>query len=112
MNNKVTLKISNSEEDQMANANQWQAWIHVKWKAGAPATAWQNWKDQSSVRGVWSTTGQWDCSIWLDVNTPDALEDFVWKQVRGNQWVEATETTWAKQWWEGKASGQPQTKTA
>ncbi|MBC7692186.1 MAG: hypothetical protein H7222_10485 [Methylotenera sp.] len=86
--------------------NQWQAWIHVKWKAGAPSTAWESWKTSSAIRGVWSTTGQWDCSIWLDVKTPDELEDFVWKQIRGNQWVEQTETTWAKQWFEAGSSSQ------
>jgi hypothetical protein len=84
--------------------NQWQAWVNVKWKPGTPETAWQNWKDSKWVRGVWSTTGDWDCSIWLDVSTPDELENFVWKEVRGNNWVEATETRWAKQWWESRKS--------
>jgi hypothetical protein len=89
--------------------NKWQAWVHVKWKPGSPDTAWQGWKDSKWVKGVWSTTGNWDCSIWLDVSTPDELEQFVWKEVRGNAWVERTETHWAKQWWSGEANW---TKTA
>lgn len=77
----------------------WQAWVHVKWKAGAPDTAWQSWKKHKWVQGVWSTTGDWDCVIWLNVSTPDDLEKFVWKEVRHNKWVDSTETTWAKNWW-------------
>ncbi len=45
-----------------------------------------------------STLGNWDCMMWLNVATPDELEDFVWREIRKNQWVEATETHWAKQW--------------
>lgn len=82
-------------------ANQWQAWVHVKWKPGAPETAWQNWKNNGWVKGVWSTTGNWDCQIWLDCKNWDELEKFVWKEVRTNEWVERTETNWAKQWWDG-----------
>ncbi len=81
--------------------NKWQAWVNVKWKPGSPDTAWQNWKNNKWVKGVWSTTGNWDCSIWLDVSTPDELEQFVWSEVRSNAWVEQTETHWAKQWWSG-----------
>jgi hypothetical protein len=36
--------------------------------------------------------------LWLNVATPDELEEFVWKEIRKNQWVESTETHWAKQW--------------
>ncbi len=84
--------------------NKWQAWVNVKWKPGTPDAAWQNWKTNKAVKGVWSTTGNWDCSIWLDVSTPDELEQFVWKDVRGNQWVDNTETHWAKQWWDAKTA--------
>ena len=84
--------------------NKWQAWVNVKWKPGTPDAAWQNWKENKWVKGVWSTTGSWDCSIWLDVSTPDELEQFVWKDVRTNPWVENTETHWAKQWWEAKSA--------
>lgn len=79
--------------------NSWQAWVHVKWKPGTPDTAWQGWKNNTSVKGIWSTTGSWDCTIWVDVKNWDELEKFVWKDVRSNEWVERTETAWAKQWW-------------
>lgn len=77
-------------------ANEWQAWVWIKWKAGAPATAWEGWKKHPMLKGAWSTQGDWDCSLWVNAKTPDELETFVWKEVRGNQWVEATQTHWAK----------------
>ena len=83
----------------MASANNWQAWVNIKWKPGTPDTAWQSWKKNKWVKGVWSTTGTWDCTVWLDVKTPDELEKFVWKEVRNNKWVENTDTVWAKNWW-------------
>lgn len=83
----------------MATPNNWQAWVNIKWKPGTPETAWQSWKKSKWVKGVWSTTGQWDCTVWLDVKTPDELERFVWREVRGNKWVENTDTVWAKNWW-------------
>jgi hypothetical protein len=79
----------------------WQGWVNVKWKAGAPDGAWQKWTRNKWVRGIWSTPGNWDCMIWLDVANPDELEKFVWNEVRHNKWVENTETHWAKQWWGG-----------
>ena len=83
----------------MAASNNWQAWVNIKWKPGTPETAWQGWKKNKWVKGVWSTTGNWDCTVWLDVKTPDELEKFVWKNVRNNKWVENTDTIWAKNWW-------------
>jgi hypothetical protein len=77
----------------------WQPWVKIKWKPGAPSTAWEAWKGNSSVRGAWSTQGQWDGLLWLNFSSWDELENFVWKNVRNNQWVEATETQWSKQWW-------------
>ncbi len=74
----------------------WQAWVQIKWKPGAPADAWKGWEESSWVKGVWSTQGNWDCSVWLDVASPSELEKFVWQDVRKNKWVEDTETSWAK----------------
>jgi hypothetical protein len=51
------------------------------------------------ILSAWSTQGEWDCCLWVDVNDPAALEDFVWKTIRGNKWVAATNTSWAKKWW-------------
>lgn len=77
----------------------WQAWVWVKWKAGAPSTAWEAWQSHQQIKGAWSTLGQWDCVLWLDAKTPDELEEFVWKNIRKNEWVQDTNTTWAKEWW-------------
>ena len=79
--------------------NQWQAWVNVKWKPGTPETAWQSWAKNKWVKGVWTTTGNWDCTVWIDCKTPADLEKFVWSSVRGNKWVETTDTIWAKPWY-------------
>ncbi len=80
-------------------ADKWQAWVWIKWKPGTPSNAWESWKGNKTIQGAWSTMGEWDCAFWLDVQTPAELEEFVWKNIRKNEWVQATQTTWVKQWW-------------
>ena len=80
-------------------SNQWQACVNVKWKVGAPATAWECWKGNDSVKSAWSCSGDWDCSLWVDVHSPEELEQFVWNQVRNNDWVVETNSVWVKKWW-------------
>ena len=82
----------------MANKD-WQAWVWVRWKAGTPATAWETWKNNAQIAGAWSTLGEWDCVLAVKATDPDQLEEFVWKNLRANQWVDATRTTFVKQWW-------------
>lgn len=82
----------------MSNKAQWQSWVWIKWKAGAPTTAWEGWKGNPKIKGAWSTLGEWDSMLWVDATTPDELEEFVWKTIRTNQWVDTTSTTWAKHW--------------
>jgi hypothetical protein len=89
--------------------NQWEkeeswkdkgAWVWVKWKSGSPKDAWKAWEkeDKNHQIRVWSTTGDWDCQIWVKAETPEQAEklinDVVWK----NQWVKEAETTWSYQW--------------
>jgi len=81
------------------SAKKWQTWVWVKWKPGASSTAWESWKDNPAILNAWSTLGDWDCCLHVNINDPDKLEDFVWKTLKTNQWVESTSTTWAKQWW-------------
>jgi hypothetical protein len=83
---------------QMAN-DTWQAWVWVKWKPGTPANAWESWKTNPVIKGAWSTLGEWDCCLWVDATGPDALEEFVWKTIRKNEWVESTNTNFTKKWW-------------
>ena len=80
-------------------ATAWEPCIWVKWKAGAPSTAWEQWQGRSEIKGAWNTQGEWDCLLWLNVETPDQLEDFVWQELRANDWVETTKTGWWKKWW-------------
>jgi len=77
----------------------WQSWIWIKWKAGAPTNAWESWKGNPTIANAWSTLGEWDCVLIANLGDPDKLEEFVWKHLRTNQWVEATSTTFAKKWW-------------
>ena len=79
-----------------ASGNQWDAFVLIKWKANAPLNCWNNF-DLSNVKACWSLTGEWDLQIWLSVNNQDDLEDFVWNNVRQNEWVENTTTQWAKE---------------
>lgn len=77
----------------------WSAWIWVKWKPGTPSDAWEKWKGDTNVTNAWSTLGDWDCVLMTSFANPDDLEKFVWKNLRSNQWVESTNTTFAKKWW-------------
>lgn len=77
----------------------WQAWVWVKWKAGTPTTAWEKWHGNPTIAQAWSTQGDWDCCLWLNASDHDKLEEFVWKQVRANEWVDQTRVMWAKKWW-------------
>lgn len=77
----------------------WNAWVWVQWKPGANTTAWEAWKDNNQIKWAWSTQGEWDACLCLDVNDHDSLENFVWKNIRNNEWVQNTRTMWAKNWW-------------
>lgn len=80
-------------------ANTWQPWVWIKWKPGTSSTAWENWRGNNKIQAAWSTQGEWDCVLWVNATTPEELENFVWTTIRKNEWVQATSTNWAKQWW-------------
>lgn len=71
------------------------AWIWVRWNTGAPKDAWKEWGN-SNLK-VWSTTGEWDCKVWVPAKNTDEIEQFVWNKVRKNKWVKDTKTEWAWQ---------------
>jgi hypothetical protein len=77
----------------------WQTWVWVKWKAGTPSNAWEGWKQNKLIENAWSTIGDWDCVLCLTTANPDDVEQFVWSELRRNQWVDATHTTFTKRWW-------------
>ncbi|MCB1110555.1 MAG: Lrp/AsnC ligand binding domain-containing protein [Chlamydiia bacterium] len=86
-------------EKHQTTEPRWGAWVWVKWKAGAPEDAWNEWRDHSEIKQAWSTPGNWDCSLWINLDNPDDIEKFVWREIRKNKWVEKTDTHWAKRWW-------------
>ena len=40
--------------------------------------------------------GEWDLSLWVDADGPDALEKFVSKKLKECNWIEKTRSSWAK----------------
>lgn len=81
--------------------SKWTVQVDVKWNKNAPAT--ENWawlKEWTEVKWAWSTTGSWDMTLWVDVSTPDALEEFVHNKLRNTDWVEDTRSTWTKEVWQ------------
>ena len=60
----------------------WTAQVQVKWTKEAPV--WENWdwlSEWSEVKWAASTMGEWDMTLWVDVQTPEALENFVHKKL-------------------------------
>lgn len=77
----------------------WNPWVWIKWKAGTPTSAWEAWQGNDKIHKAWTAQGEWDCCLWLNVKDHDDLEQFVWKNIRNNEWVASTWTMWAKPWW-------------
>ena len=76
-------------------SGKWTAQVQVKWNKDAPQG--ENWswlKDWSEVKWAWSTMGDWDMTLWLDVSSPEELENFVHTKLREKKWVEDTKSTW------------------
>jgi DNA-binding Lrp family transcriptional regulator len=79
--------------------NPWNVWVWIKWKPGTPPSAWEVWQNNPIIKEAWSTQGEWDCCLTLDISDHDKLEEFIWKEIRSNEWVRSTNTLWAKRWW-------------
>ena len=75
----------------------WRAQVNVKWNKNCPN--WENWewlKEWDEVKWAGSTMGEWDLTLWVDADGPDALERFVSKKLKDCSWVEKTKSSWAK----------------
>ena len=78
----------------------WSAQINVKWNKNTPPPKdWKWLKDWPEVKWAASTMGEWDMTVWVDVDGPGELEDFVWKKLRAKDWVWDTQSTWCKKLW-------------
>lgn len=78
----------------------WTAQVQVKWTKEAPV--WDTWdwlNEWSEVKWAASTMGEWDMVLWVDVSTPEELENFVHKKLWGKNWVSDTQSTWTKEVW-------------
>lgn len=81
-------------------SGKWTAQVQVKWNKDAPqGENWEWLKDWSEVKWAWSTMGDWDMTLWLDVSSPADLEKFVHEKLRTKNWVEDTKSTWTKEVW-------------
>ena len=80
--------------------SEWTAQVNVKWNKNAPATESWDWlKEWPEVKWAASTMGEWDMTLWVDVNTPEELEKFVHNKLKGKDWVADTWSTWQKKVW-------------
>jgi DNA-binding Lrp family transcriptional regulator len=81
-------------------SGKWTAQVQVKWNKDAPAT--ENWdwlQEWSEVKGAWSTMGEWDMVLWVDVSTPAELENFVHQKLWAKNRVDNTKSIWTKEVW-------------
>lgn len=80
----------------------WNAHVWVKWNEQYPKGNGADWnwlKEWPEVKQAWSTMGDWDGCLWLNVSTPDELENFVWKKLRSKNWIAETKSVWARSVW-------------
>lgn len=78
----------------------WSAQVSVKWKPQAWKKAnWETIREWKEVKSAWSTMGDWDMILWVDVKTPEELENFVVNKLRAQDWVTDTWSTWTNQVW-------------
>jgi len=78
----------------------WRAQVMVKWSKDAPR--WDNWnwlKEWNEVSWAGSTMGDWDMTLWVDVSSPEELENFVHNKLKATNWVDETYSTWVKEVW-------------
>ncbi len=82
----------------------WQAQVYVKWnrkfpKKWAKAKSWAWLKSWPEVKTAWSTMGEWDAVLIVEATSPEKIEQFVCDRVWSKNWVEKTETHWARSVW-------------
>ena len=81
----------------------WNAHVWVKWSNDYRETDWEWLNQVSKVKRAWSTMGDWDCCLEVEVSDPDELESFVWNELKNRPWIWRTHSTWSKQVWSNGA---------
>jgi DNA-binding Lrp family transcriptional regulator len=87
----------------------WQAQVFVKWNKKWPtkwaqSKTWDWLKEWPEVKTAWSTMGEWDFVMWVEASSPEGLEKFVCEKLWSTDWIEKTETHWAREVWNKKAA--------
>ena len=77
----------------------WKAHVWVKWDKGYKNGDWSWVEKLPNVDRAWTTMGDWDCCLEVDIDKPGDLENFVWKNLKQNDWVSDTHSTWSKEVW-------------
>jgi hypothetical protein len=88
----------------MSSNKNWQAQVYVKWNKKWPREwakhgTWDWMKEWPEVKSAWTTMGEWDAILWVESTSPEGIESFVCDKVWSKDWVEKTETHWARQVW-------------
>lgn len=96
---KTTGQWNAQKWDTQTNWKDKGAWISIKWKEGCPENEWQKLQNgQNVIKHIWSTTGEWDCKLWISSNSHKEVENFVHNVIHTNPWVQSTEEEWSYQW--------------
>ena len=93
---KMATEYTKTIQSTVTWANEsWKGHVWVKCNDKRPADVW--WESLSDVNAVWSTMGDWDYHVWLEVENPDAMETFVKENLISQDWVCDTRSSWNKQ---------------
>jgi len=92
----------------MSNKN-CQAHVYLKWNRNWPKNwsqnkSWDWMKEWPEVKSAWSCMGEWDMVLWVETDSTESLEDFISSKVWEKDWVDKTETHWARQMWWNQAA--------
>ena len=76
--------------------SKWYGQVDVKWKVKQDQIGIGLLKEWKEVKWAWSTMGEWDLTLWVDADGPEALESFVSEKLKDCNWIEKTKSSWAK----------------
>jgi hypothetical protein len=81
--------------------SKWRAQVKVKW-AGDPMSDEVSWswiQNFKEIKWAASEHGEWNLTLWVDVNDPQELDDFINQRLKKNPKIVETHSTWVKQIW-------------
>ena len=80
--------------------NEWTSQIYIKWDKSIASTGDWTWlKEWPEIKAAWSTTGNWDMTLWVNLATPAEVETFIHTKLREKKWITNTHVVWTKEVW-------------